>query len=56
MSLESPADGVVRLVWRDSTLDVGCSKDGDHVDLTAEISFSTDSFASPNSIVVFGSR
>ena len=56
MRLECLTNSVVRLVRRHRTLDVGGSKDGDHADFTAEISFSTDSFASPNSIVVFGSR
>ena len=56
MRLERATNGVVRLVRRDSSLDVGGPEDGDHADFTAEISLSTDSFASPNSIVVFGSR
>ena len=56
MRLERDTDGVVCLVRRHRTLDVGGTEDGDHADFTAEISFSTDSFASPNSIVVFGSR
>ena len=56
MRLEGAANRVVRLVRRDRALDVGGAEDRDHADLTDEISFSTDSFASPNSIVVFGSR
>ena len=56
MRLERATNGVVRLVRRDRSLDVGGPEDRDHADFTAEISLSTDSFASPNSIVVFGSR
>ena len=56
MRLERAANGVVRLVGRDRSLDVRGPEDGDHADFTAEISLSTDSFASPNSIVVLGSR
>ena len=56
MRLERATNGVVRLVRRDRQLDIGGSKYRDHADFTAEISLSTDSFASPKSIVVFGSR
>ena len=65
--LERTAHRVVRLVRRHRALDVCGSKDRDHEGrvggmprpyavLTAEMSFSTDSFASPKSIVVFSSR
>ena len=56
MGLERPANCVIRLVRRDRALDVGGAKDRDHEDFTEEMSLSTDSFASPKSIVVLGSR
>jgi hypothetical protein len=56
MGLERCTNCVVRLVWKDRSLDVRGSKDGNHADFTAVISLSTDSFASPKSMVVFGSR
>ena len=55
MRLESASNRVVCLVRRNRPFDIGGAEDRDHEDLTAEISLSTDSFASPNSIVVLGS-
>ncbi len=48
---------LVRIGRRDRPAHVGAAEDRDaHWDFTAPISFTTDSFASPKSICVFGSR
>jgi hypothetical protein len=55
---ESVAHRLDRALRRHSLLDVPPREDGDpaHSALTAAVSRATDSFASPNSIIAFGSR